>query len=519
MDFIKQLFQQITSIWKKLETKQKLAFILSSGAFLIALCIFVSWATRPEYSLLYSDLSLDEAGEITRRLKELKVPYQLKDGGKAIFVPASQVYETRINLAMEGIPGGGRGGFEIFDNTSLIGMTSFMERINYQRALQVELARSIESLDEIIKARVHLVLPERSPFIGEETRPRASVVLKLRPGTKLRKEQIMGIAKLTAGSVEDLEIQDVTIVDQRGWILFGGEETSSPFYLTNSQIELKREIEEYLTSKVQTLLLSVLGPSKAVVRVDTKLNFDQITRTEEYYDPEGKVVKSEIRKEESSEGTETTVGGAPGVTTNLGKGNLLTLGKPGKETREESSVEYAVNKKIEQIVKGVGNIERVSVAVAVDGTYRTGPDGVKEYVPRSKEEIEKLTSIVKQAVGYDESRGDKVTVTNVPFDTSAREEEELQYQRSSRWELIRYMSRYIIIAIVILILFLSLRGVIKLLTSELKGEIPSVAGEQKKTPVYEDEGWLRERIFQLAEREPQKVTQIIKLWITNHGRV
>jgi len=519
MDFLRQVFQQITSIWQKLETKQKLAFILSVGAFLITFSIFLSWVTRPEYSLLYSNLSLEDAGQITSKLKEQKIPYKLKDGGRTIFVPTSQVYETRLNLAMEGIPRGGEVGFEIFDNTGLIGMTNFMERINYQRALQGELARTIESLDEIMRARVHLVLPEKSPFIGEESHPRASVVLKLRPGAGLRKDQIMGIAKLTAGSVEDLEVQDVTIVDQRGNILFGGEETTSPFYLTTSQIELKKQIEEYLTNKVQTLLSSVLGPDKAVVRVDTKLNFDQITRTEEYYDPEGKVVQSEVRKEESSEGTGAVAGGTPGVKTNLGQGNLLTMGTPGKETREESSVQYAINKRIEQIVKGVGNMERISVAVAVDGTYRIGPDGAKEYIPRSQQEIEKLTSMVKQAVGYEESRGDRITVTNIPFDTSAREKEELQWQKLSRWELIRHLSRYIIIAVVILVLFLSLRTVIKLLTPGLRGKLVSAEEKRGKVLPFEDEKWLRERIFQLAEQEPRKVAEIIKIWITNHGRV
>lgn len=517
MDFFKRLFQQIISIWKKLETRQKIAFVLSFGVFLTTFCIFLSWATRPDYSVLYSDLSLEEAGEITGKLKEQKIPYRLEDGGRAVLVPTSQVYETRLNLAMEGIPRGGEVGFEIFDNTGLIGMTNFMEKINYQRALQGELARTIESMDEVVRARVHLVLPDESPFLGEESSPRASIVVKLRSGIGLRKNQIIGIAKLIAGSVKDLKIQNVTIVDQNGNILFTGEETDSPFYLTTNQIEMKKEVEKYLTNKVQTLLSSVVGPDRAVVRVNAELNFDQITRTEEYYDPESKVVKSEIKKEESSEGTTGVIGGAPGVKTNLGQENLLTMGTPGKETREESSVEYAINKRMEQIVKGAGNIEKISVAVAIDGIYQTGPGGTKEYLPRSEQEMEKLTSMVKQAVGYDESRGDKVTVSNVPFDTSYREAEEIQWQKLSRWELIRHLSRYIIIAVVILILFLSLRTLIKLITPGLRSRLTSPEEGEKILPL-EDEEWLRERIFQLADQEPAKVAQIIKVWITNHGR-
>jgi len=314
-------------------------------------------------------------------------------------------------------------GFEIFDNTGLIGMTNFMERINYQRALQGELARTIESLEEIQRARVHLVLPEESPFIGEKSKPRASVVVLLKQGRYLRKDQVLGIAKLISGSVSDLELENVTVVNQKGEVLFGGEETSSPVYLTANQIDTKKQVEEYLAGKVRTLLSSVLGPDRVVVKVDARLNFDQITRTEEYYDPESRVVLSEIRREESSEKTETPIGGSPGAKTNLGQGTLLTSGNPGKETREETSVQYAINKKVEQIVEGVGNIERISVAVAVDGTYKKTPEGKMEYIPLSNDEIEKLTSMVKQAVGYDESRGDTVTVTNVPFDTSFRLEE------------------------------------------------------------------------------------------------
>ncbi|MCD6574090.1 flagellar M-ring protein FliF [Candidatus Aerophobetes bacterium] len=517
MDFFKQLLQQISSIWQRLETKQKIAFVLSLGAFLVTLFVFLSWATRPEYSLLYSDLSLEDAGQITKKLKEQNIPYQLKNGGKSIYVPASQVYETRLDLAMEGIPSGKQVGFEIFDNTGLIGMTNFMERINYQRALQGELARTIESLDEVLRARVHLVLPEKSPFIGESSHPRASVVLKLRPGARLRKNQVMGIARLVMGSVEDMQLEDVSIIDQRGEILFGGEEISSPLFLTANQIELKKQIEGYLTDKVQTLLASVLGAGKAVVRVDTKLNFDQIKKTQEYYDPEGKVITSEMRKEESSEGGKTVVGGAPGVKTNMGQANVLNMGNPGKQTKEESSVQYAVNRTVEQIVKGIGNIERISVAVAVDGTYKILSDGKKEYVPRSEKEIQNITSIIKQAVGCDESRGDKVVVTNVPFDASVRGEGESQWQRLSPWEWLRFLSRYIIIAVVILVLFLSLRTVVKFLVSKPQGR-EIFAGKEEDFIPFEDESWLKERVFKLAGEEPGRVAKIIKIWMTNHER-
>ena len=520
MGFLKQLTQQILSIWQKLETRQKVTLAVSVVAFLVIFILFLSWASRPDYSLLYSNLSLEDAGQIVKKLKEDKIPYYIKNGGKAIFVPSSQVYETRLNLAMEGIPKGGQVGFEIFDNTGLIGMTNFMERVNYQRALQGELARTIESLDEIVAARVHLVLPDKSPFIGEQSHPRASVVVKLRPGAMLRKDQIYGIAQLVTGSVESLKTQDVTIVDQSGSILFGGEvnNPSSSFYLTTNQIQLKKEVENYLASKVQSLLLPVVGPDKAVVKVDANLDFDQITRTEEHYDPEGKVVKSEVRREESKQGTGTVVGGTPGVKTNLGKGAILTAGNPGKETTEESELQYAVNKRIEHIIKGVGNIKRISVAVAVDGTYKVGPDGKKKYIPRSARDIENLSSIVKQAVGYDETRGDKVSIINVPFDTSSKEEEQIYWQKVSRWELLKHLPRYIGIGLAAFILFFLLKTMTKIFTSTAQAPSPVAEQRIEKVSPFEDEQWLRQRVFQLAEKDPRKVAQIIKVWITNHGR-
>ncbi len=514
MDFFRQILQQISSIWKRLNPRQKLTLILSFVAFLVTLIIFLNWAAHPEYSLLYSNLSPEEAGEVIKKLKEMNVPYKLKNEGSSIFVPSSQVYEIRLNLAMEGVPQGGEVGFEIFDNTSLIGMTNFMERINYQRALQGELARTIESLQEVVRARVHLVLPEESPFvIGEEAHPRASIVLKLRPGVTLRKNQILGIAMLTAGSVKNLQVNDVTIVDQTGNILFEGNELYSSFHLTTSQLELKRKIEDYLAGKIQTLLSSVLGPGKAVVKVDARLNFDQITRTAEYYDPENKVVKSEIRREGSSEKSGSIVGGVPGAKTNLGLENSIQMANPGKEVTEESSIQYAISKRMEQIVEGVGNVEKISVAVAVDGAYQIGPKGEKKYIPRTEEEMKKITSMVKQAVGYDESRGDTITVTNIPFDISFQEEE----REFSPLELIRHMGRYLVVTIVILILFLSLRKIMKLLVLEREEKAASEA--KKEVIAFEDEKWLRERIFQLAEQNPGQVARIIKIWITNHGRV
>ncbi|MCD6317715.1 flagellar M-ring protein FliF, partial [Candidatus Aerophobetes bacterium] len=435
------------------------------------------------------------------------------------------------------IPKEGHVGFEIFDNTNMIGMTRFMEKVNYQRALQGELARSIQSLDEIVQAQVHLVIPEPSPFVEEEKPPSASIILRLRPGALLGKSQVRGIARLVSSSVEGLTTQHITIVDGRGNILFGGGENSSPTYLTTNQLELKRNVERYLTDKIHSLLTSILGPNEATAKVDVELNFNQIKRTEERYDPKSKAIKTEVRHEEIKKGTTTSIGGTPGVKTNLGQANLSTQGTPSEQRTEESNVQYLVNKTVENIIEQTGNIKKLSVAVAIDGTYII-KGGKREYIPRSSEEMQKFTSIIKQAIGYDESRGDSIVVTNVPFDTSYQEKEKVALEKLNRQEflkyLIKYVIKYVLIGIGILVLFMILRPLVRELGLPIlkKGPLPPKleaerVKEKKETERIEElipsspqpEELIEKEISKLAENKPDQVAQIIKDWLTtNHGK-
>jgi len=529
MNFLRQIITQILALWQKLTIRQRITIIAVVIVFFATLFLLIYQARQANYSLLYSNLELEEAGEIVNMLKEKNIPYQLKERGKAIFVPSSQVYDIRLQLAMEGIPDGGKIGFEIFDNTNILGMTQFVEKINYQRALQGELARTIQSLSEIVESRVHLVIPEPTPFLEEKKPPRASVVLKLRPGVQLGKNQIWGIAHLVASSVEDLGTENITIIDGKGNMLFGGEEQNSPVFLTGNQLEIKREIEEYLANKIYSLLTPLLGPNKVVARVDAKMNFDQIRKTQEQYDPRGKVVQREMRREETKKGTSSLTGGSPGVKTNLGESQPGIQNIPGEESSEESSLEYAVNKTVEHIVKEVGNIEQLSIAVAIDGLYQLNQNGVKEYLPRTQEEMDKFTSIIQEAVGYTESRGDTITITNIPFDTSYEEEQQIITQKLARQELLKYLIKYIPIGISIFILFLLIRllnlreiiapqGKKETIPSKLETELEKEKKEiEEEILPPEQERLIEEHIFELAQNKPEQVVQIIKEWLTNHG--
>jgi len=518
MDFLRQLIEQISSIWKKLEVSQKLTILAVMIGFLISLLLLVSYVKQPEYGILYSNLTSEDAGNVINKLREKKIPYRLEQQGRTILIPSSQVYETRIDLAMEGIPKGGEVGFEIFDKTNL-GMSSFMEKINYQRALQGELSRTIQGLSEVLQARVHLTIPEPTPFIEEEKPPTAAVVLKLRPGARLNKNQIYGIAYLVASSVEGLEPENVSIIDEKGNMLFGGKDSS---YLTSSQLELKRSVEQYLTDKISSLLTSVLGPNKVVARINAELNFDHIQRTEERYSPKGKVVQSETRDEELRRGMASLIAGVPGVSSNIGNESISNSTAPQEERREKSSVQYALNKTVEHLIREAGNIEKLSIAVMIDGTYRTTKDGKRQYIPRSEEEMEKLTSIIKAATGYDEGRGDTITVANVPFDTSYREEERLSMERLARQELLRYLVKYLLIGVSLLILFLLARSLIKGISLEKRKTEEVVSPEEeimreKRQAAFAEEELIRKQIHQLVDKSPEEAARIIRIWLKEGG--
>lgn len=531
MDLLKQIIAQIVSLWQKIKVRQKITIVVVVVVFLVTLLLLISQTNQSRYSLLYSNLQLQEAAEIVEKLREENISYQLRDGGRTILISSLQVHDTRLQLAMEGIPRGGKIGFEIFDNTNILGMTQFMEKVNYQRALQGELARTIQSLSEIVESRVHLVIPDPTPFLEEKKASSASIVLKLEPGAQLGKNQIRGIAYLVATSVEDLSTTDITIIDGRGNILFGGDGQSGSFFLTSTQLEVKREVEQYLANKIYSLLTPLVGPNKVVARVNAQINFDQITTTQETYDPKGRVVQSETYREEIKKGAGLVAGGSPGVATNLGESTTFSQSSPSEESSEESSVQYLVNKTIEYLTKKVGNIEELSIAVAIDGSYQLNEDEVTEYLPRTEEDMSKFISMIQKAVGYDEARGDSISVVNTPFDTSYEQEQQIISQKLARQDFFRYLRRYIPLGISMFLLFLLIRSLkLKQILAPLKRKeaVPSEPGveaeKEKREEVgekllpVEQEKLIEEHIFQLALNKPEQAAQIIKGWLSGNGR-
>jgi flagellar M-ring protein FliF len=400
--------------------------LLLIAAALVAPLIFfgAQWLSEGQYVVLYASLPPEEGGAIIAQLKNAKTPYRL-GAGEQILVPADKVGETRLRLAMQGLPVGGGVGFEVFDRPSL-GVSDFAQRLNFQRALQGELARTIGQLREVARARVHLVLPQPSLFADRDRPASASVFLKLTPGAQLGREQVRGIVHLVAGSVEGLTPDRVTLVDTAGRVLAVGGDAGSGA-LSPRRLEIKTAIEEHLERRVQTLLDGTLGPGQAICRVAAQVNFDQIDRTEEKFDPAG-VMRQKTRSTESTKARSVSPaapGTPPAAVTDPAAAAANAGGTQNDGTRESESVTYEVSRIVARTLTSPGEIQRLSVAVVVNAAGRPAAPGAAK-VPvaaRSPEEIETIHKVVMTAIGFNEQRGDSVTVAEIPFDTSVLDRE------------------------------------------------------------------------------------------------
>src|SRR5947199_367325 len=328
------------------------------------------WAQRPLYRPLFTNLSERDASAIVEALKTEKVPFELEEGGGAGALPAETQYELRLTLASRGLPEGGGVGFEIFDKQTL-GQTDFLQRLNYQRALQGELGRTIGQLGGVEAARVHLALPERSLFVAEDRRPSASVVVKLVPGRTLGRAQIDGIVHLVASSVEGLDADAVTVVDESGRMLTQDRhgDTSGA---SSTALELQNAVERQIAERVESMLGAVVGRDKAIARVAAALDFARVERTEETFDPDRAVVKSQRTTREQTTGPRAAAGGPPGVQANLTNdaAAATTTESEGPRTeRRDESQSYEVSKVVSRTIGPVGALKQLSVAVLIDGTY------------------------------------------------------------------------------------------------------------------------------------------------------
>lgn len=417
---------KVSAVLKTLSAGKLISLTILIVATVWGVIALINWSGTPEYLPLYSQLSAEDAGEVVSRLKDQKIPYKLSHDGGTIQIPRENVYDVRLELASQGLPRGSGVGFEVFDNTKL-GMTDFVQNINYQRALQGELSRTINGLAEVESSRVHIVIPPRSLFIEEEEPATASVILKIHHGRWLSEDQINGVVHLISSSVPRLSPENVTVVDQKGQLLAGADEDApTAAQISSDHLEFQERKERLLEKGVLSMLEQVLGKDKAIVRVSCDLDFFQQESTEELYLPQNQVVRSEKSFNETAAKAKPSPEGIPGMASNISKDNSsgMQVSQPTAFKKQDVTRNYEIGKTISRKVKPVGQLNKLSVAVIVDGIYSTVVKGKGDkkreeikYEPRTEEEMTKLTSLVKRAVNFDARRGDQVEVTNIPFNT------------------------------------------------------------------------------------------------------
>ncbi len=412
---VESTLNKLNMFWGKRTIAQRVLIGGLAASVVLAFVLMVYFLNRPDWKVLYTKLYTEDANRVVGMLQAQKIAYKLEDNGTTVLVPADQVYDIRLKIAGEGAVHGQGLGFEIFDEVK-IGQTDFVQRINYQRALQGELARTIMEFPEVERARVHLSIPAKSLFIEEEMPASASVILQLREGYKLQQKQLQAVTNLVASAVEGLNKANITIADTRGQVLYQPEADDSLAGMTVAQMDYKQNIERSFEKRIEQLLLPFTGgPGKVVARVNADVDYSQRTIKRETYDPASAVVRSETRSEESNQGRANIEGGVtdPNFRGDGFNGSLSTQ----QGTRETRTTNFEINKEEQQIVDSIGELKRLSIAVIVDGVYQDSgqPNGQKTFVPRNEQELAQIRQLVQSAVGFEQARGDTIEVTSVSF--------------------------------------------------------------------------------------------------------
>ena len=476
------IVQNIKAFLARYSLQQKLAMVFAAGLVIVLTWTMVYFVNKVSYQVLYSDVDPAEAQSIVTKLQGMQVPYELSEDGRTIRVASEKLSEVRIQLASEGLPESGRIGFEIFDRTNF-GVTNFQEQVNYQRALEGELVRSILTLKEVAAARVHLVMAKESLYESSDDQTKASVILKLKSGKSLPASGVQGIVNLVASAVKGLSPDKVAVIDSFGKMLSPEAENS----LTGQQLGMRQNVETEMAAKIVRILEPAVGVGKVKPQVSVSMNFQQVEETQENYDPQKAVIVSSQRQSDNTTGA-TPVGGVVGVrpppppaVPTPGVTVAAEAAKPSTTGKSSEVVNYEISKSIRHIVNPVGKIERVSVAVVLDNQSETttatdGKVSVKS-TPRTPEEMKKYHDLVAAAIAFDMERGDQLIVENISFDSENSPESivEPTFMEKQSPTILTGL-RYIIIPIAfIVIYFLFIRPLQK---SVMAGWVPVTAEGQ-----------------------------------------
>jgi flagellar M-ring protein FliF len=506
-------------------------------------------------ALLYGDLDLRDSAQVVDQLARRHIPYRIAGNGSQILVPAEQVPEARLGLAKDGLPAGGSIGYEIFDRGDGLAATEFQQQINETRALEGEIARTIRAMQGVRAVRVHLVLPRREPFARERQDAQASVLLTMTGAARLNREGIQAILNLVAAAVPGLRPQNIAIVDSRGDLLARAGEPVGQTAAAMSTEELRRATELRLSRAVEEMLERSLGAGHVRAEAAVRMSFDRINQTEERYDPDGQVTRSTQSVNSTSKSTE-----APATVTvqnNLPNADAGREGAGSQEGRQEETTNYEISKTVRTLIREQPQIDRINLAVMVDGTDTVGTDGKHSWQPRPTEEIDRITNLVKTAIGYDEKRSDHVEVVSMRFaldDTApATDSNGLLGLRFEKADVLRLAQTALFGVIGVVALLLVLRPMVLRITSVAPTALvasapalaaigapalpalPAPAGQgvlqsATLTPLLEDEsmvnlaqieGQMRasslRRIGELVEKHPEETLSIVRGWMVQEN--
>ncbi|MDP2695237.1 MAG: flagellar basal-body MS-ring/collar protein FliF [Gallionella sp.] len=528
----------------QLTLQQKMGVMVGVAALFALIAGAWMWGQTPDYRVLYSNLSDRDGGAIIESLQQMNVPYKFAEGGGALLVASNQVHEARLKLASQGLPKGGNVGFELMENQKF-GITQFAEQVNYQRALEGELARSVESIGAVAAARVHLAIPKPSVFVKEQQKPSASVVLSMQGGRLLDSAQVSAIIHLISSSVPEMSAKSVTVVDQNGTLLSASHDGNTNEGLDANQLKYVQQIEQSYIKRIEALLTPMLGANNMRAQVSADIDFSRTEQTSESYKPNQNSADGTIRSKQSSEamnGSGLDASGVPGALTNqppvpatapivadtgtqaggatANSGNISNLQK-------ESTVNYEVDRTIRHTVLPVGSIKRLSVAVVVNGNRKVsdakGRTSTKTLTDAEKEQIDNL---VRNAMGFDQARGDSLNVQVAAF-TESKEmiEETPLWKQPDTIELAKELLKYALIAAVMLfVIFRVIKPALDTLltlksntggfTASQESEAIPEATYTPSNPSYEQS---LQTARQIAQQEPMIVASVIKEWVSNNG--
>lgn len=545
--FLQNTLTNFVEFFRALETGRKIGVIAVTGLIIAMFAGVLMWAGKGQYKVLYTDLAKEDSATIARLLEEGKIDYQIKDEGKTILVPEEQVEIWRLEIAKKGVDFSNTVGYEIFDKQSF-GTTSFVQKINKQRALEGELVKTIMHLRGVARARVHLSIPDSSPFVTERKPPSASIVLDVERGVTMTSDEIKGLQSLVASSVDGMRSHNVVVIDSRGKKLSENDGDSMSTQTAN-RIALETKLNDQYEKRIEDILARVVGSGKVIAKVTVKMDFTESTSTQTQYDQENAAVVSEVKNEQKMQGVRPSPQGIPGARSNL-PGEQPQPGIPETRNDVDKSLvtrNYNVPTTVVRSKKPTADVQQISVAVMLDGKRVPVKDkdgqtvlndeglAVTKYQAWSEAELANFQQIVASAIGVNAARGDKLVIKNMEFATEDLAEIEAIMRARENREILKNVTKYLMIgALITLFFFMVVRPFIQWLTENtvesiedflprtleelekiqanqklpgLEDVLPSI--EDKLNPEKIEGNMLREKIIALVEQNPSKAAQVV----------